>query len=141
MGKPPSIPHCETGSDPGRSIQYRRAHAFRLLAGLGLTLLAAHTISIKAADADESAEAFGGSLDGRFLYEKACGSCHTNGFNGVPRLVASDWPQYKQVGLEAYTRMAIEGVGIMPARGGQSDMSDEQVRRAMQYMLDRLEDR
>ena len=140
MGKRPSMPHYEPGSDLRKSIEYGKAYALRLLAGPGLALLAAHTISIQAADADGSAEAFGGSLDGRFLYERACGSCHANGFNGAPRLVASDWPQYKQVGLEAYTLMAIEGVGIMPARGGQSDMSDEQVRRAMQYMLDRLED-
>lgn len=90
-------------------------------------------------DKDDVAGAFGGALDGRLLYEKACASCHANGFNGAPRLVPSDWPNYEQVGVEPYTVMAIQGVGIMPPRGGQPDLTDEQVRRAVEYILDQLD--
>ena len=94
-------------------------------------------------DADNSepsrAGAFGGSLDGRFIYEKACASCHANGFNGAPRLMASDWPAYKELGVDHYTYNAIQGIGIMPARGGQPLLLDAQVRRAVEYMLEQLD--
>ncbi|GER04194.1 hypothetical protein JCM17846_18760 [Iodidimonas nitroreducens] len=88
---------------------------------------------------DKKVGAFGGSLDGQLIYEKACASCHANGFNGAPRLVASDWPHYKDLGVDHYTYSAIQGIGIMPARGGQPELLDEQVRQAVEYMLQQLD--
>lgn len=91
-----------------------------------------------ASGSNEPAGAFGGSLDGRLIYDKACASCHANGFNGAPRLVASDWPYYQELGVDHYTYNAIQGIGIMPPRGGQPELTDRQVRQAVAYMLDQL---
>lgn len=93
---------------------------------------------VRSGDSDATG-AFGGTLDGRTLYEKACASCHESGFNGAPRLIASDWPNYQQIGVEPYAQMAIHGVGIMPPRGGRPDLTDEQVRRAVEYILEMLD--
>lgn len=82
--------------------------------------------------------AFGGTLDGQSIYEKACASCHEAGFNGAPRPVASDWPYARDYGLEHYTRIAAQGVGIMPARGGYPDLTDAQLRAAMNYLFVRM---
>jgi len=92
-----------------------------------------------AAAAGETGGAFDGSLNGRLIYEKACASCHANGFNGAPRLVASDWPYHEELGVDHYTYNAIAGIGIMPPRGGRRDLTDEQVRQAVRYMLNQLE--
>lgn len=89
--------------------------------------------------AGADAAAFDGSMDGRYLYEQACASCHEHGFNGAPRLVAGDWPYRDVLGVDAYTRIAIAGIGIMPPRGGQTNMTDEQVRAAVEYMLSELQ--
>lgn len=82
--------------------------------------------------------AFGGTLDGQTVYEKGCASCHESGFNGAPRPVASDWPYAGDFGVEHYTRVAIQGVGIMPARGGHPDLTDQQINAAVRYIFDRM---
>lgn len=123
-----------------------RAFGAVLLLAVGACGATAGTQKEEAADrageASESADdaaAFGGSADGRFLYEKACASCHDQGFNGAPRLLEDDWPYRDVRDADAYTRIAIAGIGTMPARGGQPDMTDEQVRAAVEYMLSELE--
>lgn len=83
--------------------------------------------------------AFGGTLDGRLIYQRACASCHDEGFNGAPRLaVPSDWVKLDALGADGYTQIAIAGIGIMPPRGGQPEMTDEQVRAAVDFILDEI---
>ena len=38
-------------------------------------------------------------------------------------------------GLDALTQNAINGLNAMPARGGRADLSDEQVRVIVEYMM------
>lgn len=99
--------------------------------------------NVAAATTDEQAEdragAFGGTLDGRLIYQRACASCHDEGFNGAPRLgVPSDWVKLDALGADGYTQITIAGIGIMPPRGGQPEMTDEQVRAAVEYILDEI---
>ncbi len=46
-------------------------------------------------------------------------------------------------GIDAMVTIVIEGVqgysGIMPPRGGNPNLNDEQIREAVQYMLDQLQ--
>jgi cytochrome c oxidase cbb3-type subunit 3 len=38
-------------------------------------------------------------------------------------------------GLDMLTQNAINGLNAMPARGGRSDLSDEQIRAIVEYMI------
>lgn len=86
--------------------------------------------------------AFDGSLDGRMIYDAVCMACHTTGAGGAPKMEKSAWESRTSKGLEALVSNAIEGyqgeAGIMPAKGGRTDLSDEQVRVVVEYMLDNL---
>lgn len=121
-------------------------HRYPAGALLAALLLAACSDSIEQPAPEMAANpapagAFGGATDGRLLYERACASCHDEGFNGAPRPVAGDWPFAAELGVEHYTQSAILGIGIMPARGGRPDMTDEQVQAAVEFMLDGIVNR
>lgn len=70
------------------------------------------------------------------LYNGACAACHTSGVAGAPKLGdKAAWAGRLGKGLDALTNSAINGIGIMPARGG-SALSDDEVKQTVQYMLD-----
>ena len=87
--------------------------------------------------------AFEGSLDGGMLYEQVCAACHTAGIAGSPKLEQAAWANRITQGLATLVNHAIEGyqgsAGLMPARGGRLDLSDEQVQVTVQWMLDNLQ--
>ena len=65
-----------------------------------------------------------------------CATCHQTGEGGAPRIGdRSAWiPRIKQ-GLDSVVRSAINGHGGMPARGGQADLTDAELRSAIVYMM------
>lgn len=90
--------------------------------------------------ADAPAEvAFDGSLDGEMIYVQVCQACHMAGAAGAPQLVAAQWETRLEQGVELLVEHAINGIGVMPAKGGRADLSDEQVRASVEYMLDQLQ--
>lgn len=78
--------------------------------------------------------------DGPGVYEQVCGACHLNGLGGAPR---SDdrtaWAPRIAQGKETLYKNAIEGytgkAGVMPAKGGRTDLSDDLVKAAVDYMV------
>jgi len=95
-----------------------------------------------AAKAAASMVAYGGSLDGEYIYNQLCGACHTSGAAGAPKMEQAAWAQRLPQGVETLVRHAIEGyqgsAGIMPARGGNPSLTDEQVEASVVWMLDNL---
>ncbi len=87
--------------------------------------------------------AYGGSLDGGLIYDNLCGVCHTSGAGGAPRMERSAWTARIAQGRETLLRHAIEGyqgeAGLMPARGGNPALTDEQVAASVDWMLDNLD--
>ncbi len=96
-----------------------------------------------AAAAAAQSVAFGGSLDGNMIYQQVCAACHTSGVAGSPTLNQAAWTNRIAQGVETLVSHAIEGyqgaAGLMPARGGRMDLSDEQVQVTVQWMLDNLQ--
>lgn len=84
--------------------------------------------------------AFGGSMDGEMIYNNACQACHMAGAAGAPQLVASQWEGRIGKGVDTLVSHAIDGFNAMPAKGGRSDLSDEQVRASVEYMLAQIEE-
>ena len=86
--------------------------------------------------------AFDGSLDGQMIYDNVCMACHTTGAGGAPKLEAAAWEGRLDKGLDMVVTNAIDGyqgdLGIMPAKGGRMDLTDEQVKVTVEYMLDNL---
>ncbi len=99
-------------------------------------MLAAEAAARRAASASV---AFDGALDGALIYQNVCAACHANGVAGAPAPTAAAWKPRIAQGLDVLVRRAIEGyqgtAGVMPARGGRADLSDEQVKVTVEYMI------
>lgn len=82
------------------------------------------------------------SQSGEAVYNQACALCHTPpGIGGAPAFADRPaWAARLEQGLDVLTDHVINGyqgqAGLMPAKGGRIDLSDEQVLAAMQHMLD-----
>ena len=73
--------------------------------------------------------------DGKSVYDTACAACHAAGVAGAPKFGdKSAWAPRLAAGKDAMHAAAIKGKGAMPAKGGQLQLSDEQVRSAVDFM-------
>lgn len=110
----------------------------------GSTGAAAQAAAAAAAAAASAGQvAYDGTLDGQVIYDNLCGACHTSGAAGAPKLVSSDWTARIAQGMDTVYRHAIEGyqgsAGVMPAKGGNPNLTDEQVIAAVDWMVDNLQ--
>ena len=105
---------------------------------LGLALFLVLTPSVWA---DESA-----SL-GKTTYQNACADCHEGGFwgwlSGAPSIKdASQWKPYLEKDVENIIQAAIQGTdGGMDPKGDCDECTDEEIRKAVEYMLSVVESR
>jgi cytochrome c5 len=74
---------------------------------------------------------------GEAVYRKACIACHSTGAAGAPK-VGDDaaWKARAEKGINTLVGNAVSGVGTMPAKGGNTALSDEEVRNAVLFMLE-----
>lgn len=91
----------------------------------------------------EIVAAFDGSLDGEMIYNNVCSACHNTGAGGAPKLATAEWESRLEKGMDAVIANAIAGFmgekGLMPAKGGRNDLSEEQVKITVEYMTSHLE--
>ena len=78
---------------------------------------------------------------GKSVYGKACALCHAAGVAGAPKPGDKEaWATRVAQGKETLYKHAIEGYtganGMMPARGGNSTLSDDDVKAAVNFMAD-----
>jgi c(7)-type cytochrome triheme protein len=70
------------------------------------------------------------------LYSIKCAPCHQSGLLGAPKLGdAAAWKARVAKGRDELLKNIIKGVNNMPPRGGNPSMSDEDVGKALDYML------
>jgi c(7)-type cytochrome triheme protein len=77
-----------------------------------------------------------GAPAGKAVYDATCAVCHAAGVVGAPKPgdVAA-WGPRAKAGLDALVKSAIAGTTKgMPPRGGRPDLSDAQLRAAIEYM-------
>ncbi len=75
------------------------------------------------------------------VYEQSCAVCHDHGVAGAPTTgETAEWEARLSKGHEAIVKNAIEGYtgseGVMPPKGGNMSLSDEDVEAAVDYMLE-----
>ncbi len=72
---------------------------------------------------------------GQQIVETVCSACHTTGALNAPKTGdKAAWGKLVQRGQDNVTASAIKGVRQMPPRGGNPDLSDTEVGRAVAYM-------
>ncbi len=72
---------------------------------------------------------------GQEVYDAACTACHATGALGAPKFEnKGDWSSRIGQGYDTLIKHAVEGIRLMPPRGGNSDLSDVEVARAVAYM-------
>ena len=76
---------------------------------------------------------------GEAVYNAVCQACHTTGVLNSPMLGdATGWETRLPKGKAAMYQSVINGLNLMPPKGGRPDLSDEQVEMAVDYMLESL---
>lgn len=72
---------------------------------------------------------------GAAVYTAVCAACHATGLAGAPKIGdAGAWNPRIGQGYETLLKHAIEGIRAMPAKGGNPDLDDVEVARALVYM-------
>jgi len=75
-------------------------------------------------------------LSGEEVYNAVCMSCHTSGVAGAPVIGKSDqWAERIAQGKQSLYSNAINGIGVMPAKGGASNLSDDNIKAAVDYII------
>ena len=72
---------------------------------------------------------------GQEVFEAVCTTCHTPGALGAPKFGnKGDWGPRIAQGYDTLIKHALGGIRQMPPRGGDGDLSDTEVARAVAYM-------
>ena len=79
------------------------------------------------------------AADGKAVYDKACFACHKMGIAGSPKFGDKAlWAPRIAQGMDVLNEHALKGfkgkTGMMPPKGGRTDLSDEEVIAAVEYM-------
>lgn len=75
---------------------------------------------------------------GKAIYDSACFACHATGAAGAPMLGDNAaWGPRLDQGMDTLVYHALNGKGGMPPRGGRMDLSDEDIRASVAYMVSR----
>ena len=70
----------------------------------------------------------------------ACAACHDAGVLNAPKLGdKAGWSARIAKGADALYASAINGIGTMPPKGGRADISDDDIKRAVDYMLESVQ--
>lgn len=71
------------------------------------------------------------------VYSSACAACHDTGAAGAPKNGDTGaWSSRIDKGMETLVSHAINGYNAMPAKGGCSSCSDEEIELAVQLMVE-----
>jgi cytochrome c5 len=81
------------------------------------------------------------AADGQAVYDQACMACHAQGVAGAPKFGdAEAWAARIAKGKDTLYENSINGfqgeAGVMPPKGGFMNFSDEEVKAAVDYMVE-----
>jgi cytochrome c5 len=75
---------------------------------------------------------------GQNRYEQTCKMCHETGLADAPKLGdKAAWKPRIDQGMETLYKHAIQGLKAMPPKGGCMSCSDEEIHKAVDYMVSR----
>jgi cytochrome c5 len=84
----------------------------------------------------DHAPAQSGARSGKDVVETLCISCHGTGAGGAPKIGDSKaWAKRASQGLTSLTESALKGIRQMPPHGGNPNLTDAEIGRAVTYMV------
>jgi cytochrome c5 len=73
---------------------------------------------------------------GEAIYNTVCAACHATGVAGAPKTGdKAAWAPRIATGSAALLKSATEGKNAMPARGGAADLTDAELKAAVDYLV------
>ena len=112
----------------------------------GNTGRAAMAAAKAAADkAAASQVAYGGTTDGKVIFDHLCTTCHTTGAAGAPEITSKTaWAPRIKEGIDTLVKHAIDGYtgpdgNHMPAKGGNPALTDAQVEATVKWMVSQVQ--
>jgi len=77
-----------------------------------------------------------GAMSGEQIYQSVCTACHAAGVAGAPMPGSDAMAQrLADKGLDGLVASAINGLNVMPPKGGRTDLSDEDIHAAVEFMV------
>jgi cytochrome c oxidase subunit 4 len=90
----------------------------------------------KPAMAQAAAAAGSSPASGEQVFQKVCSACHGQGLLGAPKVGdKAAWQPHAAHGMEMLVSHALNGYGAMPPKGGHPELSEQDIRNAIGYML------
>ena len=100
--------------------------AMPLILGLAVTIAAGTAVAQKV------------ERSGKEVVDAVCSVCHGSGAHGAPKIGNKRaWAKLSSRGLAGLTKSALEGIRRMPPHGGNPDLTDIEIQRAITYMVNR----
>lgn len=136
---------AETGSDAMEAARETGQAAVdtgaEALEEAGDELAEAGDTASETAAAAAGQDSGGDPAAGESVYKANCFACHGAGVAGAPKLGdTANWAPRIEQGMDVLYTHAIEGYqgesGYMPPKGGFTSLSDEEVKAAVQYMVE-----
>jgi len=110
--------------------------ARRSAAGNVLRLLIPAVLALAMIFASAAASAQGIDRSGKDVVAASCVACHGTGANGAPKIGDDKaWAKRAKQGLASLTASALKGIRQMPPHGGNPDLTDTEIERAITYMV------
>jgi cytochrome c oxidase cbb3-type subunit 3 len=96
---------------------------------------AAHAAMVPEAEGG-APEPMAAMVDGGEIYNTYCAVCHRTGLNAAPKYGAKAiWAARVGQGRQTMYANSINGLRAMPPRGGVATLTDEEVKAAVDYMV------
>ncbi|MGB9494760.1 MAG: c-type cytochrome [Azonexus sp.] len=77
-----------------------------------------------------------GPKDGATVFNTVCGACHNTGVAGAPKSGdKAAWAPRIATGNDALYKSVIAGKGAMPPKGGAADLSDDEIKGAVDHLV------
>ncbi len=76
-------------------------------------------------------------MSGKQVVQQVCLGCHGSGVMGAPKFGSKDqWePRLSAQGFDTLVHNAINGFKAMPPKGGNASLTDDEMKKAVTYML------
>lgn len=73
---------------------------------------------------------------GEKLFKSTCFACHNAGIAGAPKFADKvAWAPYIATGMDTMVQVVLKGKGAMPPKGGAMNASEDDIRAAVDYMV------
>ncbi|MFU2050339.1 c-type cytochrome [Bordetella hinzii] len=122
--------------EPAEPKEEKKAEAAAPAAAAAAAAPATPPPAAAAPAAPAPAQAAATNPAGEKLYKSTCFACHGTGVANAPKFGdKAAWAPYVATGIDTMVKVALTGKGAMPPKGGAANASEEDIRAAVEYMV------